>query len=96
MLVINVITQPNPLYHVELWAESLPLPLLWGQGITAHQFNDDALGRVWEDLTDHGHALLATLGPRMPGLPCCILIRRLLPCMAIIPIKTRGRRPRSY
>ena len=65
MLVINVLTQHNPLYHVELWAESLPLPILWGEGITAHQFNDDALGRVLEDLADHGRTLLATLGLRM-------------------------------
>ena len=65
MLVINVLTQHNPLYHVELWAESLPLSILWGEGITAHQFNDDALGRVLEDLADHGRTLLATLGLRM-------------------------------
>lgn len=68
MLVINVLTQQNPLYHVELWAESLPLPILWGEDITAHQFNDDALGRVLEDLADHGRALVATLGPRMRAL----------------------------
>lgn len=65
MLVMNVLTQHNPLYQVEYWAESLPLPILWGDTITAHQFNDDALGRVLEDLADHGRALLATLGPRM-------------------------------
>ena len=46
MLVMNVLTQHNPLYQVELWAESLPLPILWGDAITAHQFNDDALGCV--------------------------------------------------
>ena len=64
-LIMNVLTPQNPLYPVELWAESLPLPILWGEGITAHQFNDDALGRVLEDLAEHGRALLATLGPRM-------------------------------
>ena len=68
MLVINVLTQHNPLYQVEYWAQSLPLALLWGQGITAHQFNDDALGRVLEDLADHGRTLLATLGPRMQAV----------------------------
>ena len=68
MLVINVLTQHNPLYPVEYWAQSLPLALLWGQGITAHQFNDDALGRVLEDLADHGRTLLATLGPRMQAV----------------------------
>ena len=65
MLVMNVLTQHNPLYQVELWADSLPLPILWGDTITAHQFNDDALGRVLEDLAEHGRTLLATLGPRM-------------------------------
>ncbi len=54
-LIMNVLTPQNPLYPVGLWAESVPLPILRGEGITAHQFNDDALGRV----------LLATLGPRM-------------------------------
>ena len=65
MLVMNVLTQHNPLYQVELWADSLPLSILWGDTITAHQFNDDALGRVLEDLAEHGRTLLATLGPRM-------------------------------
>ena len=64
-LLMNVLTQHNPLYHVELWAESLPLPILWGEGIVAHQFNDDALGRVLDDLARDGASLLATLGPRM-------------------------------
>ncbi len=64
----RVLTQHNPLYQVEYWAQSLPLALLWGQGITAHQFNDDALGRVLEDLADHGRTLLATLGPRMQAV----------------------------
>lgn len=31
MLVMNVLTQHNSLYQVELWAESLPLPILWGR-----------------------------------------------------------------
>lgn len=69
MLVINVLTQQNPLYHGELWAESLPLPILWGEEIPAHQFNDDALGRVLEDLAAQGRTLLATLGPRMRAVP---------------------------
>ncbi len=68
MLVMNVLTQHNPLYQVELWAESLPLPILWGNAVTAHQFNDDALGRVLESLAEHGRSLLATLGPRMQAL----------------------------
>lgn len=65
MLVMNVLTQHHPLYQVELWAESLPLPVLWGETITAHQFNDDALGRVLEAVAEHGRTLLATLGLRM-------------------------------
>ncbi len=44
MLVINVLTHRNPLYGVESWAATLPLPLLWGENIQASQFNDDALG----------------------------------------------------
>lgn len=58
MFVMNGLTQHNPLYQVECWAESLPLPILWGDTITAHQFNDDALGGVLEDLADHGRSLL--------------------------------------
>ncbi len=30
--------------------------------MTAHQFNDDALGRVLEDLAEHRRTLCATLG----------------------------------
>ncbi len=50
---------------METWAGSLPLPLLWGETIQASQFNDDALGRVLEDLADHGSSLLVTVGSRM-------------------------------
>jgi len=64
-LVINVLTHRNPLYGVEYWAETLPLSLLWGETIQASQFNDDALGRVLEDLANHGSQCLATLGIRM-------------------------------
>lgn len=53
-LVMNVLTQRNPFYRVEDWVATLPLPLLWGDTIKASQFNDDALGRVLEDLADHG------------------------------------------
>jgi len=67
-LVMNVLTQRNPLYRVEDWVATLPLPMLWGDAIQASQFNDDALGRVLEDLADHGQALLATLGTRMQAV----------------------------
>jgi len=63
-LVMNVLTQRNPLYSVETWAATLPLALLWGDSIQASQFNDDALGRVLEDLADQGSKLLATLSLR--------------------------------
>jgi transposase len=36
--------------------------------VTASQFTDDALGRVLEDLADHGPALLATLGAPMQAV----------------------------
>ncbi len=36
-----------------------------GDTIQASQFHDDALGRVLEDLADHGSKCLATLGMRM-------------------------------
>ena len=65
---MNVLTQRNPLYSVETWAATLPLALLWGESIRASQFNDDALGRVLEDLADHGSKLLATLGLSFQGV----------------------------
>ena len=67
-LVMNVLTQRNPLYRVEDWVATLPLPILWGDTIQASQFNDDALGRVLEDLADHGQVMLATLGTRMQAV----------------------------
>lgn len=38
---------------------------MWGDTIQAAQFNDDALGRVLEELADYGPELLATVGLRM-------------------------------
>ena len=38
-----------------------------GDAMTAHQFNDDALGRVLEDLAEHRRTLLATLGAVTKG-----------------------------
>ena len=67
-LVMNVLTQRNPLDSVDTWAAILPLALLWGDSIQASQFNDDALGRVLEDLANHGSKLLATLGLRFQGV----------------------------
>lgn len=64
-LVMNVLAQRTPLYHVERWAETLPLDLLWTPGVTAPVFNDDALGRVLEKLAVHGRTLVGTLGVRV-------------------------------
>ena len=68
MLVINVLTYRQPLYKLEEWAASLPLGLLWGEALDASQFNDDAFGRVLEDLADYGPQVLATVGARMQAL----------------------------
>ena len=68
MLVINVLTHRNPLYGVQTWAATLPLGLLWGDGIQAYQFNDDALGRVLEDLAHHGPKVLAMVGLRVQSV----------------------------
>ncbi len=68
MLVINVLTYREPLYKLETWAESLPLGLLWGDAVVASQFNDDAFGRVLDDLADYGPQLLATVGTRMQAV----------------------------
>ena len=68
MLVINVLSCRNPLYTVEIWADSLPLDLLWGGAVQADQLNDDALGRVLEDVASYGPQLLATLGTRMQAV----------------------------
>ena len=66
--MMNVLTQRNPLYRVEEWVATLPLPILWGVTIRASQFNEDALGRALEDLADHGQVVLATLGTRMQAV----------------------------
>jgi len=85
MLGVNVLCHRNPLYRVENWAATMPLPLLWGNQIQASQCNDDALGRVLEDLAEHGSKLLATLGMRVckafiPHSPSgCILILPRIP-----------------
>jgi hypothetical protein len=67
-LVMNVVTQRTPLYHVERWAATLPLDLLWAPGVPAAAFNDDALGRVLEKLAVHGRTVVGTLGVRWQAL----------------------------
>lgn len=67
-LVMNVVTQRTPLYHVERWAATLPLDLLWAPSVQAATFNDDALGRVLEKLARHGRTVVGTLGVRWQAL----------------------------
>jgi transposase len=65
---MNVLQQRMPLFRVDAWARGLPLELLWDGHVTAEAFNDDALGRVWEKLADHGPTVVATLGARIQAL----------------------------
>ena len=67
-LVMNVVCQRTPLYHVERWATTLPLDLLWAPGVQAATFHDDALGRVLEKLAVRGRTVLGTLGIRWQAL----------------------------
>lgn len=67
-LLMNVLCQRTPLYHVEGWAQGRPLDLFWGTDIPASVFNDDALGRVLEKLAEHGPAVVGTLGVRIQAL----------------------------
>jgi len=45
-LIINVLTARKPLYRVEEFYREMNLNVLFGEGITADAFNDDALGRA--------------------------------------------------
>lgn len=65
ILIINVLTQRDPLHAVETWAAELPLSLWWGDAIEAGQFNDDALAWLLEQVVAHGPSPIATLGMRM-------------------------------
>lgn len=53
-LVINVLTARKPLYRVQEFYRHYDLEVLFGQGITADAFNDDALGRALTKLA-HAH-----------------------------------------
>ena len=44
-LVINVLVARKPLYRVEEFYRDMDLGVLFGEGVTADAFNDDALGR---------------------------------------------------
>ncbi len=67
-LLMNLLVQRTPLYHVELWAETMPLGLLLGPGVQAEQLNDDACGRALEKLARYGERIIATLAVRIRAL----------------------------
>ena len=67
-LLMNLLVQRTPLYHVELWAQTMPLELLLGPGVEAKQLNDDACGRALEKLAEHGERIVATLAVRIRAL----------------------------
>jgi len=48
MLVINVLWHRNPLYRVENWAATMPLPLLWSDQIQDSQCNIVRWGASWK------------------------------------------------
>ena len=67
-LLMNLLVQRTPLYHVEQWAQTMPLGLLLGPGVGAEQLNDDACGRVLEKLARYGERIVATLAVRIRAL----------------------------
>ena len=96
---MECVNPAQPLVSGRILGAVVALALLWGEDISAHQFNDDALGRVLEDLADSGRTLLATLGPRMQAVQGTgpMMSHSDTPpllSLGIIPTLTRGRRPR--
>ena len=51
-LIINTLCGRDPLCHVAHFYETQDTEVLFGKGITAHDFNDDALGRTLDRLSD--------------------------------------------
>lgn len=49
-LVINILSCREPLYRVQEYFDELDMELLFGEGIQASAFNDDALGRALNKL----------------------------------------------
>jgi transposase len=49
-LVINTLTGRDPLYRVERYYETQDVEVLFGAGVTAHDFNNDAIGRTLDRL----------------------------------------------
>ena len=67
-LLMNMLVQRTPLYHVEQWAQTMPLDLLLGPEVKAEQLNDDACGRALEKLAVYGERIVATLVLRIRAL----------------------------
>lgn len=67
-LLMNLLVQRTPLYHVEQWAQTMPLGLLLGPEVKAEQLNDDACGRALEKLAQYGEKIVATLAVRIRAL----------------------------
>ncbi len=67
-LLMNLLVRRTPLYHVEQWAETMPLGLLLGPEVKAEQLNDDACGRALEKLAQYGEQIVATLAVRIRAL----------------------------
>ncbi len=53
-LIINILCRRDPLYHVEKFYLEQDVELLFGQGVKANNFNDDALGKVLDKINDAG------------------------------------------
>ncbi|QDI90140.1 IS1634 family transposase [Salicibibacter halophilus] len=53
-LIINQLSDRKPLFKVEAFYENQDVELLFGPGVTASDFNDDALGRALDALYNAG------------------------------------------
>lgn len=51
-MIINILCRRDPLYLVEEFYKELDLELLFGPGVEAHNFNDDALGSTLDKIYD--------------------------------------------
>jgi transposase len=59
-LIINTLCGRDPLCHVEHFYDTQDTEVLFGKGITAQDFNDDALGRTLDRLYDAGPKQILT------------------------------------
>ncbi|MFB6346047.1 MAG: IS1634 family transposase [bacterium] len=53
-MVINALEDRKPLYHIEEYYEHKDVEKLFGEGISADDLNDDALGRALDKLAEAG------------------------------------------